>query len=838
MDSSPRLCLLTLDSGPAAHSADARLALLLTAHGWRVHLLACAAGQRLTELPATVSVTHLDDFPEAPEAIVPEWGGDFDRRSLHALTVVKQLHAATPFDIIQYPDEGGLGYRLAQANRTGVGAEGAFLVARLRGPTAWRRTESAQWLGGAGEPVREFGEQTSFELADGHTSLSNYLIDEARKLGWTVPPETAVVPDCPDAEGDAPALLDGPVDEVVFAGPLDKLHGLRVFVRAVQTLPASVAVTFVGQEALLEGRGAATWATERLKNRKVTFHPARDDRSILDFLRDRNVLAVVPYLHAAEMEFVRALARHRVPFVATDFGPVRELVTDPDAREALVAPGTVAGLARTLAGYVAAPAARRREWADRLATAHGPEVVHPVVLACYDRLLQRAREARAARAVRSTHHPKVTVGITHYNLGRYLPETLASVAAQTYPNLEVVIADDGSNDPASVAAVAEMERLYPTFKFLRGPNVGVCGNRNRCLDAATGELFFPLDADNIAAPDMIERLVDALQRQPADVGAVSCFWLGFANSEGLKAGQYVGCYRPSGGPRILVGLWNPYGETSGLFRTSQLRELGGYDDLHPEYMSEDWHLYIKIVARGLKVAVLPQALYFYRIRPDSRYRTGDHGVNHVRVLPDVAAIDFTPAERLEVWTLLASLMHATTAADERCRAVARERDALAERLTSRRHRVLDGLQQALHVLNPVTWVRGATRRAQRDWGSPASPAVVSAGAENGAPPRGGTMLRILRGVARPWRVLRKARALKDTIIVHLRQVLDLQREVNTEVRELHRSSLLAAVHLLEEQRQAREALAQDYTRLEQRLEALERQLTATDGARTELGRAA
>ena len=89
------------------------------------------------------------------------------------------------------------------------------------------------------------------------------------------------------------------------------------------------------------------------------------------------------------------------------------------------------------------------------------------------------------------------------------------------------------------------------------------------------------------------------------------------------------------------------------------------------------------------------------------------------------------------------------------------------------------------------------------------------------------MLVVLRAMARPWRVLRKVRALPRTLVTHLRQMLDLQLAGNAEVRELHQSSLLAAIHLIEEQRQAREELARDYARLERRLEALERQLAAT-----------
>lgn len=89
------------------------------------------------------------------------------------------------------------------------------------------------------------------------------------------------------------------------------------------------------------------------------------------------------------------------------------------------------------------------------------------------------------------------------------------------------------------------------------------------------------------------------------------------------------------------------------------------------------------------------------------------------------------------------------------------------------------------------------------------------------------MRAVLKTFVRPWRVVGKARALKDTVVNHLRQVLDLQRQTRDEVRELHQSSLLAAIHLIEEQRQARETMAQDYARLERRLEALEAELAAT-----------
>ena len=97
----------------------------------------------------------------------------------------------------------------------------------------------------------------------------------------------------------------------------------------------------------------------------------------------------------------------------------------------------------------------------------------------------------------------MTIGIAHYNLGRYLPETLASLAAHTYPRVEVIVIDDGSTDPSSLAAFEQMRVRYPQHRFLRQTNAGIGATRNRCLELATGEFFIPVDADNIARPEMV-----------------------------------------------------------------------------------------------------------------------------------------------------------------------------------------------------------------------------------------------------------------------------------------------------------------------------------------------
>jgi hypothetical protein len=154
---------------------------------------------------------------------------------------------------------------------------------------------------------------------------------------------------------------------------------------------------------------------------------------------------------------------------------------------------------------------------------------------------------------------------------------------------------------------------------------------------------------------MIERLVGAMAATP-EYSAVSCFRLDFSELSELANQRYVSANRPVGGPLVMACFHNIFGETSGLFRTADLRAAGGYDDLHSEYVSEDWHLYVKLAALGYKIGVVPEHLYYYRVRPTSRFRSGNLYINHLQILDQFAKTDTIPVgERYSLWNLVVAL---------------------------------------------------------------------------------------------------------------------------------------------------------------------------------------
>jgi glycosyltransferase involved in cell wall biosynthesis len=250
----------------------------------------------------------------------------------------------------------------------------------------------------------------------------------------------------------------------------------------------------------------------------------------------------------------------------------------------------------------------------------------------------------------------VTVAVPHYNHGRYLPEALASLAAQTYPNLEVVVIDDGSTDATSLDVFRQLQSRYPQFRFLTQPNAGPCAARNRALRQAAGEFFVPLDADNVARPGMVERFVTAMRRNPG-VGALTSYFLAFKESSDLAAARYAYAYRPTGGPHVLASLRNVYGDTTGVYRTEAFRAVGGHETDRGSGF-EDWEAFVKLVQAGHRVDVIPEHLFYYRELSDSFTRVTDEYRNRARVLRQFFRAESLPtAERVLLWTILAGLQH-------------------------------------------------------------------------------------------------------------------------------------------------------------------------------------
>lgn len=201
--------------------------------------------------------------------------------------------------------------------------------------------------------------------------------------------------------------------------------------------------------------------------------------------------------------------------------------------------------------------------------------------------------------------PRVSVVVPAYNAFPYLPQTLESVLAQSFQDLEVVVVDNGSSD----ATAEHVETLAdPRVRLMRLPyNRGISGGYNAGLAAATGEYVAPMESDDLWTADKLIRLVAVLDADPEAVLAYS--YVELIDADSRRSGLVIG--RPVEGDvrtDLLEDVLVPCG-SSPVVRRAALLEAGGWDESFRS--SPDWELYVRLARLGT-FRVVPEPLVGYR----------------------------------------------------------------------------------------------------------------------------------------------------------------------------------------------------------------------------------
>ena len=117
--------------------------------------------------------------------------------------------------------------------------------------------------------------------------------------------------------------------------------------------------------------------------------------------------------------------------------------------------------------------------------------------------------------------PLVSIGVPVYNGENYLRRALESVVGQTYPNLEILIADNASTD-GTEAICREFAANDPRIRYYRHPtNLGASANHHYVLRETTGKYFRVAAHDDEMAPTLVERCVEQLEAHPEVVMAIT-----------------------------------------------------------------------------------------------------------------------------------------------------------------------------------------------------------------------------------------------------------------------------------------------------------------------------
>lgn len=243
--------------------------------------------------------------------------------------------------------------------------------------------------------------------------------------------------------------------------------------------------------------------------------------------------------------------------------------------------------------------------------------------------------------------PLVSAIMAAYNGEDYIEEALESVFAQTYPNVELIVVDDGSTDstPDILKGYAD------TLTYLRQENQGSAAARNLAISHARGEFVAILDADDVWLAQKTAMQVETFRAAPELdlVFGLAETMDANGNTMAVAGGRPQGCHLRALDLPFAAYVWdgdvlarlvegNIIWHSTVMMRRKPFLQAGGYD---PESKRvHDYELWLRLAARGCNFGIVGSVLYRYREHPkqmthdfESHYRA------HMQVLENVFAGD-------------------------------------------------------------------------------------------------------------------------------------------------------------------------------------------------------
>jgi glycosyltransferase involved in cell wall biosynthesis len=214
--------------------------------------------------------------------------------------------------------------------------------------------------------------------------------------------------------------------------------------------------------------------------------------------------------------------------------------------------------------------------------------------------------------------PRLTLGLPVYNGERYLAASLDSLLAQTFQDFELIIADNASTDatPAISRAYAAAD---PRVRYLRHEhNMGASFNHNVVVQQARGEFFKWVSHDDLYAPELLERCVQALDDRPEIVAAHA--WTAFIGGAGevvQEAPYRLETADPRPERRFRSLLYTFGGDDIyAVVRTRVMRRVAPLDSFH--LADRVW--VADLVLQG-PICTVPAYLFFRRDHPQRAERS-------------------------------------------------------------------------------------------------------------------------------------------------------------------------------------------------------------------------
>lgn len=620
---------------------------------------------------------HTVDPTGGPEfAGIGTWS---ERYALGVLAALERLHAAHPFDYIEFPDYGGEGAYATWARRSSGSLAGAVLGVRLHTPRReCRALNQESWLDEEGARVDAL-EDGALRRADVLISPSASLLEIVRgRLGggpgwpWEAvvpyPFDRAAVGELLPAAGGAAMEPDSP-PTVLYYGRLERRKGVHLLVEAARRMldgGVNARFRFIGGDTLTGPLGTSLRAHLEVlagphAGRAIEFHGPRPRRQLGEEIR-RAAIVCVPSLWENFPNVVLESMALGAFVVGSDAGGIGEIIRDGE--DGLLFPaGDGEALERVLCAALADPALRRTVSAaapGRIAALCDPAAVVAQTIVAVEGAKQPGSSGREMPAGPTRVSCVVVVDESDRGLG----ETLGCVRAQGELVSDCTVVLRGGAGPEREALASRVEAVAKGagFGVMMSEPCGPARARNAALRGVRAEWVLVLESGDVIPDGSVERLLGgaAQDRDVAWVGGLAAWRDGGWGPAAVALERDLLAVGSAPGPAII--------------RRIAIERVGGWDEPGAgDDAGADWSLACRLSAAGETWVIVPAVVMS---RPAGR------GVGPAPLAEVVQMLEGQPALPAEMTRVAKVLAARAAASEQRAGELDTARSALQARLES------------------------------------------------------------------------------------------------------------------------------------------------------------
>lgn len=212
--------------------------------------------------------------------------------------------------------------------------------------------------------------------------------------------------------------------------------------------------------------------------------------------------------------------------------------------------------------------------------------------------------------------PAISVVLPAYNCDQFIQQAINSILDQQFTDYELIIINDGSTD-----LTHNLIRLYRDERIVyinNTTNQGLIACLNQAINQARGKYTARMDADDICSPDRLGAQYFYMEAHP-HIAVVASF-INFINQDGQPAGSWPTDRLAASAPaiRAIMPRENCIAHPSVMMRTHIARRYR-YATYQPH--TEDYDLWLRLLADGYTIAKQPLELLYYRVHEQSVTKT-------------------------------------------------------------------------------------------------------------------------------------------------------------------------------------------------------------------------